>query len=320
LALCLALACAIANAIVSYLLPQDAIIPETYILEAIAISALPVLIYFNHTRTRSASTVFLLLWPLYLAVQVIWTRTAVVSGLPHLPIDLALRWAIVTLGACAYFIERWGPEYGEPPRQPSGSLHPENPLLTADIFTVWYFSWLSPIMQKGAKQPITEADLPELLERDESTLLGERLECAMKKRFVLIPLISSIFVLKSVPCSKSLSLALMSAYGGPYAFAAFLKIIQDCLNYAQPQLLRLFLAYIAAYQGSRNEGKDGGPSVIEGFSIVAIMFIAAIVQSIIMHQVCPSIVSAIYELLTVMVSISKDAMRQECVSGQGLYL
>ena len=89
----------------------------------------------------------------------------------------------------------------------------------------------------------------------------------------------------SQPYSKGLWTSLFVAYGGPYAFAAFLKLIQDCLAFLQPQLLRLLLAYISEYQSTRASGGER-PSELEGFAIAVVMFSASVVQTIILHQVC----------------------------------
>jgi ATP-binding cassette subfamily C (CFTR/MRP) protein 1 len=82
-------------------------------------------------------------------------------------------------------------------------------------------------------------------------------------------------------------MALFASYGGPLAFAACLKLLQDCLSFLQPQLLRLFLSFISSYQSARlsGMGEHLAPSAVEGFSIATLMFLAAIVQSIILHQV-----------------------------------
>jgi ATP-binding cassette, subfamily C (CFTR/MRP), member 1 len=77
--------------------------------------------------------------------------------------------------------------------------------------------------------------------------------------------------------------ALFVAYGGPYAFAAGLKIIQDLLAFAQPQLLRLLLLYFDQYQSQRN---PNSMSKFEGFAYAIIMFVASVVQTITLNQVC----------------------------------
>jgi ATP-binding cassette, subfamily C (CFTR/MRP), member 1 len=77
--------------------------------------------------------------------------------------------------------------------------------------------------------------------------------------------------------------ALFVAYGGPFAVAAALKILQDLLAFLQPQLLRLLLSYISLYQSSRLD--DGRPSELQGFAIAIIMFIASVAQTICLNQV-----------------------------------
>lgn len=79
------------------------------------------------------------------------------------------------------------------------------------------------------------------------------------------------------------------AFGTPYALAAFLKLVQDALAFLQPQLLRWLLSYISDYQAARfSPPLDGShrPDAIEGFAISFIMFIAAAIRTVILHQVC----------------------------------
>lgn len=75
-----------------------------------------------------------------------------------------------------------------------------------------------------------------------------------------------------------------AAYGGPLFVALGLKIIQDLLAYAQPQFLRWLLSYIAVYQAAVKENTEV-PDPVEGFAIILLMFIAALVQTIVLHQV-----------------------------------
>lgn len=84
-------------------------------------------------------------------------------------------------------------------------------------------------------------------------------------------------------CSP-LGRALFVAYGGPYAIAAGLKILQDLLAFLQPQLLRLLLSYISRYQSARFQ-PEGRPSELEGFAIAIIMFVASVTQTVCLNQV-----------------------------------
>jgi len=66
--------------------------------------------------------------------------------------------------------------------------------------------------------------------------------------------------------------------------AAGLKIVQDFLAFLQPQLLRVLLVYISAYQGSRFDYNR--PSDFQGFAIAVLMFVASIIQTVCLNQAC----------------------------------
>lgn len=91
--------------------------------------------------------------------------------------------------------------------------------------------------------------------------------------------------------SKSLWIALITAYGGQYGVAAVLKILQDMLAFLQPQLLRILLSYISEYQfagmadGNNIYAAAVRPSSVQGFAISIAMFVAALTQTVLLHQV-----------------------------------
>ena len=151
------------------------------VLEAIAFLALLLLTYMSHTRTRRSSTIALLFWLAYFAALLIWSRTILGIARSHLPPVFALRSGIGALGLVAFALESLGPEYCSEPDGTS-RLNPESPLLTANIFSVWTFGWLTPLIKKGARQFITEDDLPELVPEDEASKLGQTLQRAMKNQ------------------------------------------------------------------------------------------------------------------------------------------
>jgi hypothetical protein len=67
--------------------------------------------------------------------------------------------------------------------------------------------------------------------------------------------------------------------------AAAFKTIQDCLAFLQPQLLRILLAYISAYQGARFDPNNGGrPSELAGFAVAVLMFVASVTQTVCLNQ------------------------------------
>ena len=152
------------------------------VLEAVAFLVLPLLTYLSHTRTRRSSTISLLFWLAYFPALLIWTRTALLD-ITHArnPAVLTLRWGIGGLGVVAFALECLGPEFRAEPNDKPRS-NPKSPLLTANIFSVWTFGWLTPLIKKGAKQFITEDDLSELLPEDEAANVGQKLQHNLKKQ------------------------------------------------------------------------------------------------------------------------------------------
>ncbi|KAF8844780.1 P-loop containing nucleoside triphosphate hydrolase protein [Paxillus ammoniavirescens] len=227
-----------------------------YILEPLALFAALFLSRLNHFRTRSSSTTLLLFWPSYTAAVAIWTRSYTESweGLPL----VYLKWATLFLGLCSFALECISPD-------DSADSNTENPTITANVFSIWSFAWLTPLLKKGSQVIITEGDLPVLVPRDVSANLGNDLQRAMEKH-------------------SGLWTALFVAYGGPYVGAACLKIVQDTLAFVQPQLLRWLLAYISEYQSKKGAQFAEGTSPLQGYAFAIIMFAASMAQTTVLHQ------------------------------------
>ncbi|KAI0819664.1 metal resistance protein YCF1 [Trametes gibbosa] len=321
----LALACAVSctNLILIYVTRRPVVFIASYALEATALLVSLVLISFNHTRTRASSSLVLLFWPIYTLGVLVWARTSLtISPVALLPVVL-IKSAVTLLGLVAFALECLGPEFTDEDR-PEHFVkgHVESPLLTANIFSIWSFSWMDTLMQKGSSAYITEDDLPALVPRDEASALGDRLKHAMDKH-------------------SSLWVSLFLAYGGPYAVALGLKVGQDCLAFLQPQLLRWLLSYISTYQMAK-ASNGNPPTATEGFAIAVIMFGASLVQTVILHQyfqrtfetgmrVRSGLITAIYQKALVLSSdgrssasgdivnlMSVDAMRLQDLCTYGL--
>ncbi|KAJ7126538.1 P-loop containing nucleoside triphosphate hydrolase protein [Mycena crocata] len=235
-------------------------VTEYYILEPVALLGSILLTYFNHTRQRTSSTMILLFWPLYATSLAIWARSFLMRD-DYSRLLLELKGGVALLGLASFSLECFGPEIGLP-RDEKSDL--ESPVTTANIFSRWSFSWMTSLMAKGASKFITEEDLPSLVPSDESENLGNKLEKYLMKHGVW----TSLFL----------------AYGGPFVMAIFLKIIQDCLAFSQPQLLRWLLAYISRYQSARFQESGSKPNPLEGFSAAVIMFVASVIQTILLNQ------------------------------------
>ena len=62
-------------------------------------------------------------------------------------------------------------------------------------------------------------------------------------------------------------------------------MVQDCLSFLQPQLLRRLLSFITDYQEAHEGLLGNRPTPLIGFAYAVLMFFASIIQTVILHQV-----------------------------------
>lgn len=170
----LAVCISLVNAIIVFAFPSpDGVvgIRETYILEVLFLASSFSLTGLNHKRTHRSSSIILLFWPAYLLSLAVWTRTQISSA----DRNVALRLAVGALGFADFCLENVGPEQG---------TSESSDIINANIFSIWTFGWMTPLLKKGASQFITEEDLPALPTSEESVHLGHRLEVAMQNQYV----------------------------------------------------------------------------------------------------------------------------------------
>jgi hypothetical protein len=94
------------------------------------------LTYFNHTRTRTSSSILLLFWPLYIVGLAIWIRTVISNNSDELRVLLALKCLVGCFGILSFGLECFGPEYYALPLL-DDKVVLENPVITANIFSIW---------------------------------------------------------------------------------------------------------------------------------------------------------------------------------------
>ncbi|CAG8634509.1 7620_t:CDS:2, partial [Scutellospora calospora] len=122
-----------------------------------------------------------------------------------------------------------------------------SPEESANIFSRLTFYWMTPLMKLGHKKYLTLVDLWNLNSEDNSKKISADFESAWKKELS-----------KKNP---SLFKALVFTFGGPFAFAAFFKAIQDALNFVQPQLLKQLIIFV------KRQSDEEKPSALWGYSI-----------------------------------------------------
>lgn len=143
----------------------------------------------------------------------------------------------------------------------------ECPVEYATVFSRLTFDWMTPLMKRGYKVFLTENDLWGLAKRDQTKVTGLSFDDAWEAQ------------LKRSPKPPNLWIALFQAYGGPYVVAAIFKVGNDISQYAQPQLLRLLIAFVSSY----GEGRTPQP-IIQGAAIALAMFACAVFQTTMIHQ------------------------------------
>lgn len=96
----------------------------------------------NNSRARCSSTTLLVFWPLHIFALGVAARTDLAIHDTHFVLYHA---TLALLEVTLAVLELLGPEIGmqEDPR--------ESPLARANIFSVWTFGWLTPLMKVCCK-------------------------------------------------------------------------------------------------------------------------------------------------------------------------
>ena len=85
-------------------------------------------------------------------------------------------------GLFSFALELFAPKFELDLDEDFDETHVENPVISANVFSKWSFGYMTPLLKKGAKEYITEKDLPSLLKQDQAAELGDRLTAALAKR------------------------------------------------------------------------------------------------------------------------------------------
>lgn len=222
--------------------------------------------YHEHWRSRQPNGVVLFYWLLFIIIYGVKLRSLVSQNYyrHNLPFFVAFN---VSLGLA---ILEFVLEYFVPKKQSAYDAlgdEDECPYEYADIFSVLTFSWMTPLMKYGYKNFLTQDDLWNLRNRDTTRVTADQLDEVWEKELE-----------KKKP---SLWRALFKAFGGPYFRGAFVKAGSDILNFVQPQLLRLLIAFIDSY---RKDNPQPPQPAARGVAIALAMFVTSVAQTSCLHQ------------------------------------
>jgi ATP-binding cassette, subfamily C (CFTR/MRP), member 1 len=222
--------------------------------------------WLEHTRLRNANGVVLFYWLFLLISYSVKLRSLISqqiygSNLPYF-VTYTIGFGLSTL---TFLVEWLWPRKNS--TYEALIDEDECPVEYATIFSRVAFSWMTPLMQHGYRQYLTEDDLWGLAKKDQTVNTGDAFEKAWN------------YQLKNRK-NPSLWLALFHAYGGPYAFAAIFKIGNDITQYMQPQLLRYLIAYVASHRLGNPQPAVWGGSIALGMFVVAIFQTIMIVSNL----------------------------------------
>ncbi|NXJ41958.1 MRP3 protein, partial [Ciconia maguari] len=171
------------------------------------------------------------------------------------------------------------------------------PELTSGFLSRLTFWWFTSMAILGYKRPLEDKDLWSLNEDDTSKIIVQQLskewdkekaECKQKEDVIYKK--KSNHVLNHVGDGAeeaevlirdkkhnrkpSFLKALLRTFGPYFLIGSFFKLIQDLLSFVNPQLLSVLIGFI----------KNKDAPAWWGFLIAALMFICAVLQTLILHQ------------------------------------
>lgn len=224
--------------------------------------------WLEHSRLRYANGVVLFYWLLLLIASAVKLRSLISQQIYAKNLLYFTSYCVGFGLSLATFLVEWlWPRHGHGDGYEAIEEEEECPVEYATVFSRLTFDWMTPLMRRGYKIFLTESDLWGLAKDDQTKVTGLAFDDAWEAE------------LEQRPKSPSLWLALFHAYGGPYAFAAIYKVGNDVSQYAQPQLLRLLIAFVASYGPNRTP-----EPVVKGAAIALAMFATAVFQTTMIHQ------------------------------------
>ncbi|KAI8344113.1 multi drug resistance-associated protein MRP [Chlamydoabsidia padenii] len=217
--------------------------------------------HMEYTRNKVQSSLLLFYWLLVLIGDGIKLRTLLIIGNSQ---DADILYGVNYLLIILIFVL----ENIKRPMCQSISLDYDdsklNPEESSSIFNRLLFLWMSPMIQKGYKKPLTMEDLWNLQHEDQSRSLSEQFEKDWNRE------------LKRK--SPSLARAVAKTCGGKYALAGLLKLTKDLLQYTQPVLLKQLILWVGSYLTDHPQPADYGVLIAVG------MLLSSALQTICLHQ------------------------------------
>jgi ATP-binding cassette subfamily C (CFTR/MRP) protein 1 len=219
--------------------------------------------WLEHSRLRNPNGVVLFYWLLLIIALAVKLRSLIAQHIYE-----SLPYFVAYCIAFGLSIVEFGLEWLVPKKKSAYDAlgdEDECPVEYATVFSILTFSWMTPMMQYGYKEYLTEDDLWNLAKRDTTKSTGSAFQRAWEHEM-------------NHKKHPSLWVAIFRAFSGPYFRGALFKSVNDVLAFVQPQLLRLLIVYVDSHRG------DSPQPVVRGVAIALGMFAVSVVQTLALHQ------------------------------------
>ena len=251
--------------------------------------------HFEHVKTKYSSSTLLIYWLMQTISLGIQTRSSILNDIPKTDSFLFTFQIQFLFVAVLEFILEVLPKYSEY-SVIQDNVSPED---SYNIFGKITFYWMDSLMKLGYKKVLVMEDLWNLRDKDTSEVNSEKFDEAW-----------SVELASKRP---SLLRATIKAYGLMFLSAAVYKLIQDILGFIQPQLLKMMMEFAKNFTLYKGESR-----LEKGFLIAFSMLIAAILQTVFLHQyfhVC--MMTGMRLKSAIITAIYRKALRLSNTSRQG---
>uniref|UniRef100_A0A674BGX9 Canalicular multispecific organic anion transporter 2-like n=1 Tax=Salmo trutta TaxID=8032 RepID=A0A674BGX9_SALTR len=152
------------------------------------------------------------------------------------------------------------------------------PQSTAGFLSTMTFWWFTSMAIKGYKNPLEAKDLWSLNKRDSSEVVVPKLlrewEVEQAKAHSSPEEVEVLLSKQKDPKKPSFLRSLIKAFGPYFLIGSAFKLLQDLITFVNPQLLKLLISFT----------KQKGAPTWWGYALAFLMFFAAFLQTLILHQ------------------------------------
>ncbi|NWR70013.1 MRP3 protein, partial [Centropus unirufus] len=282
---------------------QDRTPPPVYfvtpLVVGITVLLATLLIQYERLRGVQSSGVLIIFWFLSVLCAVVSLRSKIMTTAAQGHLRERFRFTTFYIYFALIIIELILSCFKEKPPFFSPASTDPNPCpeLTSGFLSRLTFWWFTSMAVLGYKRPLEEKDLWSLNEDDTSKIIVQQLskewdkekaECKQKEDVTYLkksnhtlnhvgdgPEEAEVLIRGKKPSRKpSFLKALLRTFGPYFLIGSFFKLIQDLLTFVNPELLRVLIGFI--------KSKDA--PAWWGFLVAALMFICAVLQTLILHQ------------------------------------